>query len=312
MKGRSIRIRDTEHWHELRASHVGGSEAAIVLGAHPNRTLLDLWAEKAGKVKPQNLDSDERVYFGKLLEPIVAKATAERTGWTVKKVKRYLSGMPESRCGASLDYEVTCPDRGPGVLEIKCADRIQFAKWDVEEGAPLHYQCQLQMYLGLTGKAWGAIAVLVGGNRLEIFEYERRDSLIELIETEVEKFWESVERDAQPEPDFERDAKLISLLYKKVDPGKLIELPPDGQAAELAAIYVDAQAKARDADKVIASSRAKLLTLLGDANVATAGNFRITSSYVQGKPEWRIGFSDVGRVIFGRNGYRTLSVREKL
>lgn len=312
MKGRSIKIKSDEHWHDLRKNHIGGSESAIILGVHPTRTILDLWAEKTGKTSRVDLDLNERVYFGKLLEPIVAKATAERTGWTIKKTHRYISGMPESRIGASLDYESFCPDRGPGVLECKCADRLEFSKWDPEDGVPIHYMCQLQLYLGLTGKAWGAIAVLVGGNRLEIFDFEAKPTLFDLIAEETEKFWESVERDEPPEPDFEKDAKLLSLIHRDYTIGKSIDLAPDGRAAELAMTYLETQRIARDADKAQTKARAELFHLLGDAESARAGKFEISSGLVAGKPDWHIGFGDVGRVVPGRRAYRTIHIKEKL
>lgn len=312
MKGHSIRITSESQWHALRMQHCGGSDVASLLGVNPTKSRYELWVEKSRKVEPRNLDDDERVYFGKLLEPVIAKAVAERTGWTVKAIRRYISGMPDSRLGGSLDREVYCPDRGWGTLELKTADYGVFRKWDAEEGAPTAYQLQLQAYLGLTGRSWGAIAVLVGGNRLEIYEYDFRPGLFDLILAEVEIFWVSVENGEPPEPDFDRDARLIALLHRDYVSGKSLDLDGSDRAIEAAASYIEAQRVAREADKAQERAKSELFTLLGDAEVAKAGKYEISSSLVIGKPDWHVGMADLGRVIKGRSPYRKLHVREKL
>lgn len=306
---RALAIRDEAHWLAMRRQHVSGSEVAAVLGCHPQLTRLELWhAKKGSLILPDKLSGDERVAWGKRLEATVAAGVAEDTGWKLKKSRRYLSAMPDIPLGGTPDYLATCPDRGPGIVEIKTADWLVFSKWDPEEGVPLNYQIQLQTYLALTERSWGAIAVLVGGNRLEIFPYERRESLIDLIVEEVEKFWTSIERDEPPDPDFERDHALVGLLYKAVQPGTVVEFDDDDRILELAVTYMEAARVATEADKMQKAAKAELLSRMGSAQVGLVPGYKISTTAVNAQPDWHITLGDVGRIIKGRAGYRMMRV----
>jgi hypothetical protein len=75
---------------------------------------------------------------------------------------------------------VICPERGPGILEVKTADWLVRKQWGDEP--PMHYLVQSQAYQGLDGVAWGDVLVLVGGNKLERFCYDFRPKIYAEIE----------------------------------------------------------------------------------------------------------------------------------
>lgn len=299
MKGRASVIADEAHWRDLRSRHVGGSEVAALFGEHAQLTRFELWHQKRGTLSTPDLDGNERVFWGSILEPAIASGIAERTGWTTRKVRRYYSGRPDLALGGSLDYEIIAHDRGPGVLEIKCADRLVVRDWEDGE-PPLSYELQLQSYLALTGRAWGAIGVLIGGNDLRIFEYERRPKTIAAIENAVREFWASVDAGIEPKPDFADDGAAIARLYSAVAPGKTIDLSTSNRLPELVAQYRDAGAAEKAAKTARDAAKAEILTLIGDAETVICGDARISAKQVAG-----------GHVEYDRAAYRDFRIHMK-
>lgn len=306
----AITIRDDAHWHDLRREHIGGSEVAVALGVSPYKTKYQLWAEKTRKIEPESFDGNERVEFGKLLEHVIAKTAAKRNSWKVRKARQYLSARPELPIGASVDYEISCPERGPGILECKATDAWEFAKWEDGE-PPLSHLLQLQTYLMLTGRSWGAVAVLVGGNRLLVFPYESRSDTAGMIRDGAREFWECVDNDTPPLADFARDSAVIGKLYQSVTERKTVDLTDNPRARELASLYRAASVSEKTAEKLKEATGAELRMLIGDAQVAFVDGFRIKSSHVAPIPEQLVMPADVGKKLWsGRAGYRRLTVSD--
>jgi putative phage-type endonuclease len=218
----AVRVESIEHWHRLRAEHVGSSEVGGLFGESSFCTPFELWQYKAGRLPPPDLSDDERVMWGTVMEPAIAEGVRRKTGWRVRKVHRYHTCRPALRLGASLDYEIICNPRGhgPGVLEIKTADWLVAKRWG--DGPPLGYELQLQHALAAVGWHWGVIAVLVGGNDLRLYEYERRAKTIDLIRERVAAFWQSIDENRPPAPDYRADGDTIAALYRDATPGKVV------------------------------------------------------------------------------------------
>lgn len=79
----ALRLVDTRNlsrddWLAVRKTGIGGSDAAAAVGLSPYKSQLELWLEKTGRdaglVTPDPQDTKEPVYWGTLLEPIVAAA----------------------------------------------------------------------------------------------------------------------------------------------------------------------------------------------------------------------------------------------
>ncbi len=276
----SIKIESDEHWHQLRAKHVGGSEVSALFNEHAQMTEFELWNIKAGRIPAIDLGDNERVFWGKHLEPAIAAGVAAKTGWTIRKVRRYLSN-PDIGLGSSLDHEIVSNDRGPGVLEIKTADWLIAKSWENGE-PPLSYMLQVMAYLSVTGRAWGCMAVLVGGNDLRLFDFDRRPGTIKIIEDRVADFWRSVRDGIEPKPDFAKDAGTISALYSSVSDGKTVDLSGSNRLPELIQTYRGASEQEKAAKDAKEASKAEILTLVGDAEVAICGNDRVSCKAVAG------------------------------
>ena len=73
-------MKDREAWLKLRNSGLGGSDAAVILGANPWKSRLALWAEKTGQLPPEDLSKNMRVYWGQKNEANIADWFEEETG----------------------------------------------------------------------------------------------------------------------------------------------------------------------------------------------------------------------------------------
>lgn len=304
----AIKILGEDHWHALRRDHIGGSEVAALFGEHAQLTRYELWHQKAGLLPAPDFGGNDRVFWGSVLEPAIAQGVAAKTGWNVRKVRRYHSCRPELRLGCSLDYEIVAHDKGPGILEIKTADWLVAKEWGAEP--PLSYELQVQSYLRGTGRGWGVMAVLVGGNDLRLFEYERRPKTVAVIEREVAAFWRSIDDKTPPKPDFERDGETIGRLYGTAAAGKAVDLTGHNRLPELILEYQRAAGEEGANKRARERARAEILTIAGDAESVLCGAWRLALGAVAGVPDRIVSTEMVGQVIKGRGGYRALRIAE--
>src|SRR5438477_1982370 len=151
---------------------IGGSEAAAAAGIDPHRSRVGLWLEKTGRIEREET---EAMRWGKLLEPVIFEELRERDydveQWTWK---------PPGMASAEAPWRTGRPDGGwddaLGVVEVKTVGQWAKREWDGQP--PLAYVAQCQHYLHLTGRDRALLAVLVGGQRLELTEIERNDRWI--------------------------------------------------------------------------------------------------------------------------------------
>ena len=295
----AIALQSDAHWHELRAKNVGGSEVAALFGEHPQLTKFELWHRKAGLLPDPDFTGNDRIFWGQTLEPAIAAGVAELHGWGVRKVRRYLQHPAVPGFGGSLDYEITGHERGPGVLEVKTADWLVVRGWEDGE-PPLNYELQVQAYLAITGRAWGAMAVLVGGNDLRLFQYERRPQTIAIIEEAVAEFWETIRAGTPPKPDFRTDGDAIVRLYQAVTAGKTVDMSEDNRLPALVAEYKAAGAQEKAGKEAKDAAKAEILTKIGDAEMVVCGPAKISAKTVAGT-----------HIAYDRQSYRDFRISVK-
>ena len=79
-----------EQWLEYRRKGIGGSDAAAVLGISPFRTGRDLYYDKLNIVTADDAENWVQLEVGTLLEPLVAKIFAHKTGYAVWTVLAFI------------------------------------------------------------------------------------------------------------------------------------------------------------------------------------------------------------------------------
>ncbi len=95
-----------EDWLAVRKQGIGSSDAGAAVGLNPYKSQLELWLEKTGRdttlPKADPHDEESPMYWGNVLEPVVAWHYSKRT---------------KTRCGASTLYcntlILSCPGCWP-------------------------------------------------------------------------------------------------------------------------------------------------------------------------------------------------------
>lgn len=287
---------------DFRATHVGASEVSALFDCCPYLTKFELWHRRKGNVSIPDFADDERMEWGLRLEPAIIAAAADRFGYQIEESPRRLSngrglgGHPDAFAN---------DERGPGIIEIKTADWLVRKSWGDEP--PTHYLMQAMAYAGLAGRKWGDVLVLVGGNKLERFSYDFRPKIYAEIERRVEEFWQSVEANEPPAPDYTRDLDTITDLYRDGTEA-VVDLTADNLAHEAAAAFLFAKEARLEAEKREDAAKAELLDKLGEASTATLNGFTVRATTVAAIPE-RV--AEPGEIIRGRKAYRRLTVKEE-
>jgi putative phage-type endonuclease len=215
---------ERDDWLEVRRTGIGGSDAAAAVGLNPFKSALALWMEKTGREselrQPDPLDTTAPIFWGTLLEPIVAAAYTQQTGNKVRKVHAVLRHPTVPYMLANLDREIVGV---PGVQILECKTAGEFGARLWKEGVPEYVQLQVQHQLAVTGKQAADVAVLLCGQKLEVHRIERDDALIShLIELEGH-FWRHVTEDKPPPPDGSESAdQALRALYPR-DRGQTLD-----------------------------------------------------------------------------------------
>jgi putative phage-type endonuclease len=193
-----------DEWLSVRKQGIGSSDAAAAVGLNPYQSALELWLVKTGRdsnlpqVDPQ--DDTTPMYWGTMLEHIVAAHYVKRTGRRVRRINAVLQHPDHDKRWmlANIDREVI-GDPEVSILECKTAGINGARLW--RDGVPEYVQLQVQHQLGVTGKAAADVAVLICGQDLEIHRIERDEGLIaHLIDLE-RQFWQYVVDDQPPPAD---------------------------------------------------------------------------------------------------------------
>lgn len=199
---KTVRFKGTEdevnaQWSQARKKGIGGSDAAAVIGLNPYSTPYTVWLEKTGRTEPPDLSGKESVYWGTVLEDVVAKEFAKRhPSWKVKRSNAMLWSTENPHMFASVDRLVTDDKGRKGILEIKTAGERRKSDWD--ESVPDYYLPQVNHYLAVTGFEFFAVAVLIGGQTYREYICDRDDEDIAFLKVKEAQFWEMVERDTMP------------------------------------------------------------------------------------------------------------------
>lgn len=117
-----------EQWLEYRRKGIGGSDAAAVLGISPFRTGRDLYYDKLNIVTADDAENWVQLEVGTLLEPLVAKIFAHKTGYKIYR-RPFMFRHPQYPWMlADLDYMVELSDGTSAILEIKTTNYMTIHK----------------------------------------------------------------------------------------------------------------------------------------------------------------------------------------
>ena len=203
-----------EEWLQERMTGIGGSDAGTILGVNKWKSKTQLFFEKTNPEMIQEINN-EFIYWGNMMEDVVADEFARRTGKKVRRDNRMLRHPEHKFMMANLDRVVVGEK---ALLECKTTSQYNTEQWE-DDNVPAQYLCQIQHYMAVTGYEKAYIAVLIGGNSFVWKEILRDDELIQILIDAEKDFWENnVQSGVIPEIDgSEATSDFINYMYKDID-----------------------------------------------------------------------------------------------
>lgn len=272
---RVITPRDDAHWHDMRSRVITSTDAAALFDISPYLTKYEAWHRKKN-AQVVTLEPNQRMLWGNRLEAAIAEGIAEDHRMAVHPMKEFIE-IPTWRMGSSFDYAVG----DDGILEVKNVDSLAYKDGWLISGdqveAPSHIELQLQFQLLVSGRTHGWIGALIGGNRVVLIKREADLQIHEAIKAKVAEFWESIDANREPHPDFKADADFISKMNGFSEPGKIVTSDSQ-QLKDLVTSYKKWGAAESNAKEEKEGVKAQILTLIGDAEKVLGNGFTISAS----------------------------------
>lgn len=212
-----------EQWLGYRRKGIGGSDAAAVLGISPFRTGRDLYYDKLNIVTADDAENWVQLEVGTLLEPLVAKIFAHKTGYKIYRRPFMFQHPLYPWMLADLDYMVELPDGTTAILEIKTTNYNAKDNWwyNGEEIVPIYYESQGRHYMAVMNIDRVYFCCLYGNSEDEamIRRIDRDMAYEEELIALERDFWENHVLTKTPPPYVEADGDLIlESLRRKLGP----------------------------------------------------------------------------------------------
>lgn len=170
-------------WLNGRRYGIGGSDAAKVMGLSDWGGPLDVYMRKINPADDD--DQSEPAYWGTLLEEVVAKEFAKRSGLKVRRHNKMEFSQEHPCMLANVDRVVVGQNAG---LECKTAHAMKGSAWAGDE-VPTPYYVQVQHYCSVMNWEGCHIACLIGGQSFVHKYIPRNDDFIAQMIAAEEAFW---------------------------------------------------------------------------------------------------------------------------
>lgn len=311
-----------EEWLNLRKCNINSTESAALFGLSKYSTAFEIAHTKLGTPEAfKEFVATERTTVGLAIQDAIASMVGARCGVDTRPLVIYAED--DDRLGSSFDYELTgvndakidderCrllfAEYGPGILECKNVDFLIFRnEWQANDAgmieAPDHIEIQVQHQMEILGREWCVIAVLVGGNRLEIIPRLRDRDVGAAIRGKIREFWQNLALVPPVLPPIElpEDVDIIKRLHGFAEPGKLLDARGDEEITALCAAVTSLGKLKKKAEDDHDSAKARLLMKIGDSEKVLADGFTVSAGL--------IGPAEIPACT--RAGYRNLRVYAK-
>jgi len=278
----AVKVVDTtgmsrEDWLEQRKKGIGGSDLATIMGVNPWGTLRDLYYTKRGiKGAVSTSDNDGNwvaMEVGNLLEPLVAKIFAHKTGFKPVEDKILYAHPDHPFMFANLDFRFeiehdwTAPDGTvfpagtKALLECKTTNYHAKEKW--EGGTiPVNYEYQMRHYMAVMDVDVCFIACLSGNSEGDfVWRYLIRDLDIEadIVAMETDFWQNNVLAGVEPSYTESSDLVLESLRKHLGQPDKgQPDITLDSGWADTITEYEHLKTKKADAEKKVAALKEEM------------------------------------------------------
>lgn len=257
----------SDEWHAARASGLGGSEIAAVLGLSPWESYWSLWHRKKNLLPP--VRENELMVMGSLFEPVIYEHYRDNllppghtmtTGETFRHhAYPWMIANPD---GLIWDADGNLVDG----LEIKCAYRDD--KWGTEgtDEIPIYYKTQVGWYCIVMGLPGMNIRVVFGVGDWRTYRYEPSEKDILTLATAGQEFMTRLEANIQPNLDTHLATyEALKLLHPEID-GSTVQV-----SADLADRWWAGQNTLAAAEETLQGVRNELALTMGESWRAQCG-----------------------------------------
>lgn len=299
---------DRERWLQARRSGLGGSEVAAVLGIHPYKSALEVYADKCGLMPPEG-ETSEVARWGQIFEGPILEEFARRTGREVVRSNELLRSRRRP-------WQTVTPDAiqysgvpqgcsGPGLAECKTTG---FGDW--QEQVPAHVLVQVQHGLAVTGAQWQTLIWLpFPERRLDWRDLRPHAEFQALLLERVDAFWSRVLERRPPDADGSDSAKraLFALDPELVE--ECVELQDADEIADELEEIAE-QLSRLEKRKALISNR--VLQVLGECKVGLLEDGRYWNSWRVDPREEKCAHCDsTTRTVNGFRASRLMKPRKK-
>jgi putative phage-type endonuclease len=269
----------TPEWHEWRTSGVSASEAIVVLGKCPSRTIYRLYTEKKGLTLPDNLDANPFVQRGIRLESTARSSFEDRHNTLLLPVCAESEAFPFLRASFDGLNDDGIPTELKVPMEVNFRDAQQNG---VDSKIYQRYYYQVQQQIAVAETDRGYLSLYLDNKEPPLdFLIERDDHVIEELIFKARVFVECLKKNQPPATDPDRD------IY--IPPGQALE-----QWQMLAADY-------RRTEEMIEEIKAQIgpllqqqadiekgfLSLMGEFAQAESAGLRISRYLQQGNIDYK-------------------------
>ncbi|CAN7381416.1 YqaJ viral recombinase family protein [Bradyrhizobium sp. LjRoot220] len=304
--------KDRATWLALRQQDITASDVPAICGEGMFGSATKVWAEKLGKVGPQEMtEAMKRGLWG---EAAVFEAIGwEYPDWEIRRAKIYLRDT-ELRLGATPDGAAIIPGLdGVTVIQTKVIARPVFDNyWRADPDdeyspivAPLAYQLQTLTETMLADAARAMIVALVVDTfkwSLFTVSLERNAPAEAVIRDRVASFRKNyLETGIQPPVDPERDEQVLKLLFPQ-DNGIEIDLSHDNELPGLVDSLVNARTEKKMCEDDEKTAKTAIAGKMGEAAIARMADGRRISFKTQHRGSYTVGETDfrVLRILKGK------------
>ena len=203
-------LESREEWLKARDQHIGGSEAASVLGLNPYQSNTDLWRIKTGQREAEDISDKPYVRYGHDAEPLLRELfKLDYPELEVGYVENNLfvnSRYPWAH--ASLDGWLRDREGRTGILEIKTTEILQSMqreKWNKQ--VPDNYYVQLLHYMLVLEADFAILKAQLEydfegniylGTRHYYFDRVDVEEDLRILEAHEREFWNHTQKGTQP------------------------------------------------------------------------------------------------------------------
>jgi len=261
-----------------RQKYVGASDVACIVGLSPWSSAEDIRLQKTGKVKPRTFSS-QAADLGNLLEKPIAIKAASELGVNEEDIEFdvHLVG-PVDFMRANLDAVIKDKDNAKNqIIECKTSGLtgpLKYNQWGDAgtDEIPMHYVIQAQWQLAMAGDLVTdtlIVPALLGGKGLVLYHIKRDVELADMLLERVATFWQDNVLKDVPCSDSKASVEILEYMNRE----EKKEIPIDDQ---LVATYKTAQAMEKQAVELKREAKAAILESLGDAEIGSFDNGRVT------------------------------------